>query len=243
MRKCAVRKCTIRKRTTSKHTVNKKSIQNHANYFMKALLLTVLMSALLLSACGNQKGNAKTQSLYEQGLEVVSLMSEMTRSEEYIDLFIGNNELKSVIQSISAGDYTEPIAVYAISVTDDNLAALSELFGVSNVSEKLEAYLTDRVFTTLMTQSNSRSGAENLAAASVCAAQKTFVNEDADKNVIYLYTYEDAVPVAVTFVVGEDSSVSANGTFIMYDEFTCGSVDEIRSFFYFEVEVTEVFPE
>lgn len=238
-----MRKCAMRKRAISKHAVNKKPIQKHANHFMKALILTVFLAALLLSACGNQKGNTKTKSLYEQGLEVVSLMSEMTRSEEYIDLFIGNSELKSVIQSISAGDYTAPKAVYAISVTDENLAALAELFGVSNVSEELEAYLTDRVFTTLMTQINSRSGVENLAAASACAAQKTFVNEAADKNVIYLYTYEDAVPVAVTFVVGEDSSVSANGTFIMYDEFTCGSADEIRSFFYFEVEVTEVFPE
>ena len=209
----------------------------------KTLVMAVLLSMLVLSACGNKEDHTKTKSLYEQGLEVVSLMSEMTRSEEYIELFIGNSDLNSVIQNISAGDYSVPKAVYAIAVTDESLAALAELFGVGNVSEELESYLTDRIFTTLMTQINSRSGVENLAAASACTAQKTFVNERADKNVIYLYTYEDAVPAAVTFIVGEDSSVSASGVFVMYDEFTCGSADEIKSFFYFEVEVTEVFPE
>lgn len=209
---------------------------------IKTSVMAVFLSMLILSACGNNVGSTKTKSLYEQGLEVVSLMSEMTQSEEYIDLFIGNSDLNSVIQNISTGDYTTPKAVYAISVTDENLAALAELFGVENISEELESYLTDRIFATLMTQINSRSGVENLAAASACTAQKTFVNESADKNVIYLYTYDEAVPVAVTFIVGEDSSVSASGVFVMYDEFACGSADEIESFFYFEVEVTEVFP-
>lgn len=209
----------------------------------KTLVMTVFMSMLSLSACGNNGGSTKTKSLYEQGLEVVSLMSEMTRSEEYIDLFIGNSDLNSVIQNISTGDYTVPKAVYAISVTDESLAALEGLYGVGNVSGELESYLTDKIFTTLMTQINSRSGVQNLAAASACAAQKTFVNENVDKNVIYLYTYENAVPAAVTFVVGEDSAVSASGVFVLYDGFPCGSADEIKSFFYVDVEITEVFPE
>ncbi|MDE7137081.1 MAG: hypothetical protein K2O29_01290, partial [Ruminococcus sp.] len=61
---------------------------------------------------------------------------------------------------------------------------------------------------------------------------------------IYLYTYDNTAPIAVTFIKGDDNSVSANGTFIMYDEFTCNSADEIKDFFdYITVEVTEVNPE
>lgn len=48
---------------------------------------------------------------------------------------------------------------------------------------------------------------------------------------IYLYTYENAFPVAVTFTVGEDGSVSASGIFVLYEEFTCGSAEEIEAFF------------
>ena len=61
---------------------------------------------------------------------------------------------------------------------------------------------------------------------------------------IYLYTYENARPVAVTFSVGENQAVSASGMFIMYDGFTCGSAAEIESFFSdISVDVSEVVPE
>ena len=45
----------------------------------------------------------------------------------------------------------------------------------------------------------------------------------------------------MTFTIGEDQTVSASSVFVMYDEFTCGSADEIESFFSdITVEVTEV---
>ena len=96
----------------------------------------------------------------------------------------------------------------------------------------------------MITRLNSLGGVDDIAVASLCTVGKTFVNENADGNVIYLYTYDNAVPVAVTFITGDDNSVSANGTFVMYDEFTCNSADEIKdSFNYITVEVTEVKPE
>ena len=58
---------------------------------------------------------------------------------------------------------------------------------------------------------------------------------------IYIFIH---ITIAVTFIKGDDNSVSANGTFIMYDEFTCNSADEIKdSFDYITVDVTEVNPE
>ena len=47
----------------------------------------------------------------------------------------------------------------------------------------------------------------------------------------------------LTFTVGEDGAVSANGVFVLYDEFTCDSADEIKAFFNDIAEVTEVQPE
>lgn len=37
--------------------------------------------------------------------------------------------------------------------------------------------------------------------------------------------------MAVTFTVGENGAVSAGGNFIMYEEFTCGSLNEVQEFF------------
>ena len=74
--------------------------------------------------------------------------------------------------------------------------------------------------------------------------RKTFVSENAFENVINIYVYEGAAPVAVTFTLGEDQTVSATGTFLLYDGFTCGSAEEIKAVFSdITVQVTEVVPE
>lgn len=209
-----------------------------------ALVLALVIMVLSLSACSNNESNSKTKSLYAQGLEIVQLMSEMTRTEEYVDIHTGDSEIKTIISDISTGDYSSPKAVYAISISDENLAAMAELDSLENASEELKTFLMNRVLGSLMTQINGMSGVEKLAASSVCTVGKTFVNENATDNVIYLYTYENALPVAVTFTVGEDQAVSASGVFVLYDEFTCGSADEIKAFFIdIIVEVTEVQPE
>ena len=212
----------------------KKSIRN---------VLIGLIIVLSLSACSD-KGNAERKSLYEQGLEIVQLLSEMTQTEGYADVYTGNSEVKAVIQSISTSDYSSPKVVYAISAADDDLAAMVELNRLGNVSDELKNFLLRRARSALMTQINSMSGVENLAASSVCTAGKSFVNENAAEDVIYLYTYENARPVAVTFTVGENQSVSASGMFVMYDGFTCGSAAEIESFFSdITVDVSEILPE
>lgn len=118
---------------------------------------------------------------------------------------------------------------------------MSELNNLDNASEGLKNFLLQRVLGSLMTQINGMSGVENLAASSVCTVGKTFVNENANEDVIYLYTYEEAKPIAVTFTVGEDNAVSATGVFVMYEGFTCDSMEDIKSFFSdIAVEVAEL---
>lgn len=186
----------------------------------------------------------ETKSLYAQGMEIVQLMSEMTQTEEYVGIYTGDSEIKTIIQDISIGDYSSPKAVYAISINDDNLAAMSELSNLDNASEELNNFLLQRTLGSLIPQINGMSGATKLAASSICTVGKTFVNENATENVIYFYTYENAIPVAVTFTIGENQAVSASGVFVMYDGFTCGSVDEIKSFFSdITVDISEVLPE
>ena len=121
---------------------------------------------------------------------------------------------------------------------------MAELSNLEGASEELKNYLTQRVMASLMSQINAMSGVENLAASSVCTVGKTFVSENAEENVIYIYVFEGTAPVAVTFTLGEDHTVSATGTFIFYDGFTCGSAKEIESAFSdIAVNVTEVTPE
>ena len=48
---------------------------------------------------------------------------------------------------------------------------------------------------------------------------------------IYLYTFSDAVPVAVAFTTGENNTVTASGNFLLYDELSAGSVQELLEYF------------
>lgn len=218
-------------------------------WFCLFLAMVMLMS---FGACGSSKdmddidaddreAEASSQSLYEQGLEVVSLMDEMVRSDEYVSTFTDSDDIVEKIQSIRDGEFSTPKAVYAISVSQDRLMYREEIGDLEGMSEELKGVLYDRIFESLITQMNGMGGVVSLAASSVCTVEKAFVNRDVTDNVIYLYTYENAAPVAVTFVVGEDGAVSASGWFILYEEFACDSAEEIEaSFGAFTVEVSEV---
>ena len=204
----------------------------------------VLVIILGLAACGAVKEVKESKSLYAHGLEVVSMLSEMTRSENFIGIYTANSEIKDIILALGNHPYETPDAVYAITVPEDALMGMAELSNLEGASEELKSYLMQRVMASLMSQINAMSGVENLAASSVCTVGKTFVSENATENVIYIYVYEGTAPVAVTFTLGEDHTVSATGTFIFYDGFTCGSAEEIQGVFSaIAVNVTEVTPE
>ena len=211
----------------------------------KAIAFVLILTVILgLAACGAVNESKESTSLYAHGLDVISMLSEMTRSENIIGIYTANSEIKDIILALGDHSYETPDAVYAITVPEETLTGMAELSNLGDASEELKTYLTQRVMASLMSQINAMSGVENLAASSVCTVGKTFVSENATENVIYIYVYEDTAPVAVTFTLGEDHTVSATGTFIFYEDFGCASAEEIQNTFSdIVVNVTEVSPE
>lgn len=210
---------------------------------MKKAIRYLFVLALLfgLTACGHDKEKPESKSLYAHGMDIVNMLSEMARSDDLLSVYTANTDIKDILMNLGNQEYGTPDAVYAITVPEEALINMAEWNSLQNTSEALKGYLMQRFLASLMSQINAMGGVENLAASSVCTVGKTFVGENADQNVIYLYVYEDAAPVAVTFILGEDHTVSASGTFILYDGFTCGSSEEIRSVFLdIPVEVTEI---
>ena len=115
-------------------------------------IVVALIMIFNLSACG-KKNDTETKSLYAQGLEIVQLMSEMTQIEEYVELYSGSNEIKTIIQNIGIGDFSSPKAVYAISIAEDDLAAMVGS-NPDNVSEELKNYIMQKSLASLMMQIN-----------------------------------------------------------------------------------------
>lgn len=209
-----------------------------------AAVLAAAVIAAGLSACGSTGGSRTAdKGLYEKGLELIQLLDEMVQSEEYVGLYTDSSDIKEIVHEVSKGDYTAPKAVYAISVSEENLANLADLDALEEASDELRHFMMQKMLASLVTQMNGMKGVANLAAASVCTVEETFVSEEA-ADVVYLYTYEDATPVTVTFIEGEDKTVSAAGTFAFFDGFSGENIEEIQSALsYIGVEVTEVFPE
>lgn len=194
----------------------------------------VLIMLLGLSACGREA------SLYEHGLDVVQLLSEMVQSEECIRVYTADEDVSSVVHKLGAQEHGAPKAVYAISLSEEVLATVAEL-ETMDVSEELQAVLKRRVIGSLVPQINAAAGVDALAATSICTVGKTFVCEACETDTIYVYTYENAAPAAVTFVACEDGTVSANGTFIVNENFPCSTTEDVKVYFSdIAVEVTQI---
>lgn len=183
---------------------------------------------LLLAGCGQQASAGK--SLYDHGLEVVAMMEEMASSDTYLTMQTGNSDILALLEEAAGSDFSQPQAVYAIHLPREALLAMVGAVSGS-LSDALSSYLCTRGGAAMFTQVNAYAGAETLAAASLCAAGKTFVSDEAVENVVYLYTYPDAPPAAVAFAPGEDGSVSASGTLILYEGFRPQSGQDISDFF------------
>lgn len=206
-------------------------------------LALVLIMAVCLCACGKQTRESD-KTLYSQGLDTIALMNEMTHAQGYLELYAGNGDIMKVVGKMRAGDYSKPSAVYSISANSEELVNMFAPGSLDGMSEELKNTVCQKVFYSLVTQINGMSGAAGLAASSVCVAQKTFVNKELESDLIYLYTYENALPVAVVFTKGEDGAATASGSFIVYDGFVCASADEVESNFSgFELSVEEIAPE
>ena len=199
----------------------------------KGIIALVFALALSLCACDGDSGKTSgSKTLLEHGLNIVATMDEMADSDEYINFYSGNKEMAEIVKEIGKGDHSAPVAVYKITVDEKAMEAWDMLSGLEGLSENLKAAMRQKAFgAALITQINAQNGATTLAATTICTAGKTFVSTEGDGDAIYLYVYENACPAAVSFVRGEDNSISASGTFILNDGFDTSSPESLEVFF------------
>ncbi len=183
-----------------------------------AAWLLALAALFLLGACS--KKQTEQVSLYDQGMAIVGLMEEIVGNEAYGAMMTGSQEIAELAGQLAAGDYTKPSAVYELAFPPmkDMMARYGETDMLDGLSDDLQQYLNDRLQSALITQFNALGGTEVLAATSVYTVGRTFVSEELEENKVYIYTFSDGYPIAVTFVAGEEHSVSASGSFLMAGE-------------------------
>ena len=199
---------------------------------MKKTVLFFLLFALVFqfTACGGAaKKQTGEQALYEIGLDLISVMDEMLRSEEYAQI-IGASGWESLAETVNTNDYDTPSAVYSISLPDltDLLRAVgvydSELW--EDLSGRLKEQIENKVsFSTIVSLINSRQGVQETAFSSVYTAIRHDKEIKVGKAVTYLYVFEEGTPIAVTF----SKTGGVTGQFVFMEE--TGSLSEMRSVF------------
>ena len=198
--------------------------------------LTLVLSALILISplCMFAKPAKKEKTLVEQGLSLIELMKEKANNEAYIGMLIGssaNSVFFEKIKELGSGDISNLSCVYCLSgdYSDFVLSYLSgiEELGMPNfgsdgsikesLSPELWNDLKRKVFFALPSIWNLYAGANSLemAAPSVLSASSNFDSDEIDSDCIYIFTFSDSYPVAVSFQRGEGRSVYASASYIL----------------------------
>jgi len=209
-------------------------------------LMAIFMAVeMMLSGCGSTgaETEAKDNGLYEQGTEVVALMSEMALNDGYVKLFTGSGDIAEKLKGAGAAEPSNPKAVYELKLEADVMYILG-VSEIGEMSDDLRALITAKSYSAVANQINAMGGAETLAASSICTASKSFVNSQFTGNTIYIYLYEDSVPVMIAFSSNGEGVVTATGSFILYDIFdgkTPASKEDIEGIFKdFPIELVEI---
>ena len=201
----------------------------------KAICIVLLLTLLFaFSGCGEKK------RLVDHGMDVVELIEEAINSEEYVMIYSASEQITRVIEEVAKGDFSELEAVYSIRIDEDDLLEMADV-DLDDMPESLQKVMKSKMAGSVANMINARSGAEKLATSSIISMGKTFAYEEEVENQIYLYIFEDAKPIMVSFVAGEDKTVSAGGTVIFADDFECDSADDVEDLLReYDADVEEV---
>ncbi len=195
------------------------------------LIFAAIFLPVLCFGCQNAAGE---KSLYEHGLEVISLAEEMAESDAYISLYSISREGMELLSAVREGDYTEPTAVYRIVISEEDflkMPSVADTLVMNDLSDRLKQYVNSNMHHAASSLVTYGGNLDVVTATAVCTASKTFVLDDITENTVYLYVYENAVPAIVTYTVGEGGAVSASAKFVFDDTFRTDTVNAIERFF------------
>ena len=191
--------------------------------FFKLLVVVVLLLAIFTSCRGSSK------SLVQYGKEVISLMDEMIENDTYLSLYTVYDKEDEQIKKLRQEDFSKVTAIYDLALSAEWFfdGALNK----NNFSENLYNYLSSSAYTALSTMINQAQGVDVVSVAAIFTASKTFDMDGMTKNKLYLYLFEDATPILVAFIPGEDGSFRANGSLLFADEAISDNVNAVKAFF------------
>lgn len=202
-----------------------------------------LAAALLLFTASGAFGEAAEPDYCRIGLKVTAMMSEVTDSEAYLSIFGLPERFREVREKVNTHDYDSPVAVYSVTMSDPK-AFLEEMFRNEeegnklwdSLSPALQNQLLSRIgIQTLCPIVNARAGSEYLSFFNAATVLIQDEGLTAEKSCVYLYLFEEGVPILVSF-----GYRAASGTFFYIPKESQGSPEDIIA--YLAVPCVEIVP-
>ncbi|MBQ9609419.1 MAG: hypothetical protein IJV15_08255 [Lachnospiraceae bacterium] len=219
-----------------------KALKRILNKRKTVIALFYICIIVFVSACNTSEKESVTDDVqfYEEGLNVVRLMDEKLHNEKIVSYMLTDNLKDTTYYSkLINADYSEPAGIYTVELPTGMvdlaaIAGISSGFSISDageMSEELKESLSYQAAASYITILMSRySGVEALALSASLNTKYLFVDTSLEgKNMMCIYIYKDAYPIAVTFSVGKDGAVEAEGKFIIIDDFKTESVEDIEN--------------
>ena len=191
------------------------------------LILTVLVLCISMISC-----NFATESVIDRCDEIVELVSEMVKSDEYVNIILGNVSLyDEMLAEIKSMDFSKVTAIYELKVSQDELVKI--LAANRGNIDKLPKSLKDRLVrglgSSLASYINSKTSTEKIVMSSVFNASKCFVDKSIKENQYLLYVFESGYSMLISFIPHEDGAVTASGSMILNDSLELDNADQIEA--------------
>lgn len=193
------------------------------------LIIAVLAICFGMMSCGST-----STSYLDRGGEIVDIVSEMVKNEDYAKAMLGNVGLyDEVLEKVKNVDFTKTAAVYELSFPEEDL--LKELVArngsIDNLSRPLKDKLISGIGSSIASHVNSKAGSGNVIVSSVFSASKVFVDKNIKENKYLLYVFEPGCSMLISLIPNEDGAVAATGMLILNEDLVCESADQVTSSF------------
>lgn len=191
------------------------------------LILTVLVLCISMVSC-----SGASKSALDRGDEIVELVSEMIKSDEYINIILGNVSLyDEMLAEIKSMDFSKVTAIYELKFSQDELIEImaANRGNIDKLPKSLKDRFVQGLGSSLISRINSQAGTDELLISSVFNASKCFVDKSIKENQYLLYVFESGYSMLISFIPHEDGAVTASGSLILNDSLELDNADQIEA--------------
>ena len=153
------------------------------------------------------EGAAGTEGkLAAKGLELISRLSRLARSRQYLSLMTSSQPVLNEAAVIAAADYASPREIFVI----DGACFKPD------TTDFIASHIKDKAIRSTAAMINGLNGTQTLSAAAMLQTDDAFVCRGLDHTVIYLYAYDAAYSAMVSYKPCADGTVLAAASFVKF---------------------------